>query len=172
MRKRQERESSAVVFVAGRQYVMLEPEMEKDWNFKKYIDKEGHCIFPDGLPEIFENAFKDYSFMTSIEIPDSVETIKESAFECCTNLTSITIPDSVTKIGNRAFAGCTNLTSLIIPDSVEGIDSSAFENCPKLTVTCSPDSEAWKYCKKHRIRVSAPKNRNNRFIKLFSSHRK
>jgi len=37
---------------------------------------------------------------------------------------------------------------------------------------CSPDSEAWKYCGKHGIRVSAPNSRMNRLTHFFRSHRK
>jgi hypothetical protein len=68
----------------------------------------------------------------SIQIPSTVTSIANNAFLNFTTLTSITIPSSVTSIGSTAFQGCTTLTSITIPSSVTSIGSSAFQDCSLL----------------------------------------
>ena len=77
--------------------------------------------------------------VTDITIPDNMKEIYEQAFKGCTSLTSVNNPDSVTKIGWEAFADCTNLTSITIPDSVTRIEYDAFRGCTSLeTINVSP----------------------------------
>ena len=81
---------------------------------------------------IANDAFRDCTSLTSIDIPDSVRDIGKYAFYGCTSLTSITIPDSVTSIGNSAFVWCTSLTNVSIPDSVTNIGYTMFTSCPSI----------------------------------------
>ncbi len=58
---------------------------------------------------------------TDIVIPptylgEPVTDIWSDAFKNCTNITSVTIPSSVTRITDSAFVGCTNLRSVHISD--------------------------------------------------------
>ena len=51
--------------------------------------------------------------LTAFVFPDGVTEIGEHAFKGCTSLTSITIPDGVTRIVGEAFQECPLLTQVI-----------------------------------------------------------
>jgi hypothetical protein len=63
---------------------------------------------------IGNNAFQNYSYLTSITIPNGVLTIGNWAFFSCTTLASVTIGSSLTTIGEYAFRQCTSLASIIV----------------------------------------------------------
>ena len=92
------------------------------------------------VTSIGDNAFKEYSNLTSITIPNSVTNIGKYAFYKCSSLTSITIPNSVTSIGENAFAGCSSLTSITIPNSITTIENATFWMCYRLTSITIPNS--------------------------------
>ncbi len=91
------------------------------------------------VTSIGNEAFYDYSGLTSVTIPNSVTGIGRSAFSGCSGLTSVTIPNGVTEIGGYAFYDCSGLTSVTIPNSVTMIGSSAFERCSGLTSVTIPN---------------------------------
>lgn len=64
---------------------------------------------------IWDEAFQDCTFITSITIPSSVTDIGEAAFDGCTGLKSLTIPNTVTNIGFGVVVNCTALESLTTP---------------------------------------------------------
>ena len=88
---------------------------------------------PDGVTEIFIDAFSGLSEMTSVTIPTTVTNIWANAFEGCSGLTEITIPDSVTRL-SRPFRGCTGLKSLTVPDSVTDLDLWSCSNLVEVVV--------------------------------------
>ena len=59
----------------------------------------------------------------------TVTAIGNNAFRECTGLTDIDIPNSVTSIGYYAFLRCSKLTNIVIPNSVSAIGTSTFSNC-------------------------------------------
>ena len=82
---------------------------------------------------IGENAFRNSSSLTNIDIPNSVISIEKNAFRNCFGLNSITIPNSVAFIGDSAFSGCIGLTSITIPENVSYIGQRAYYGCTNLT---------------------------------------
>ena len=81
---------------------------------------------------IGENAFRDCSELTGINIPDSVTFIGENVFRDCRGLASINITDGLTAIEHAVFHSCRSLTGIIIPGSVTSIGNYAFRNCRNL----------------------------------------
>lgn len=94
-------------------------------------------ILNEGITSIGQNAFNNFSEISSITIPHSVKSLGHGAFYGCTRLTSVTIPNSVTIFDIFAFAYCSSLTAITIPNSVESIGLYAFTNCSSLkSITC------------------------------------
>lgn len=83
------------------------------------------------VTEIGDEAFKNCSGFTGLDMGSNITSIGKEAFSGCTGLTgSLMIGENVTVIGDSAFFGCTGLTgSLIIPDKVTKIGEKAFYNC-------------------------------------------
>ena len=68
------------------------------------------------VTSIGSRAFRQCSYLTSIDIPNSVTSIENQAFLNCSSLTSITIGNSVTSIGSSAFNNCSGLKKVIVKD--------------------------------------------------------
>ena len=100
-------------------------------------------IIGTSVKSIPNNAFRNCSNLTSINIPESVTSIGAQAFENCSNLTSINIPESVTLIGYFAFRDCSSLTSITIPESVTEIGNYAFLYCSSLKEFIVDDSNRY-----------------------------
>ncbi|MDE7079358.1 MAG: leucine-rich repeat domain-containing protein [Clostridia bacterium] len=83
----------------------------------------------NGGTNISEEAFWNYSSLTSIEIPSSVTSIGDYAFYDCSSLTSVEIPSSVTSICEGAFSGCISLHSIVGLNSEISIGEDAFLEC-------------------------------------------
>jgi len=87
------------------------------------------------VTSISDNAFYEYTSLTSITIPNSVTSIGKDAFRGCGGLTGVTIPNSVTSIGVTAFYDCSGLTSVTIGDNVTSMGNDAFGGCTNLPIT-------------------------------------
>ena len=93
----------------------------------------------NGITSIRNNAFINYTPLTSVIIPAGVTSIGDYAFSGCTSLASVTIPEGVTSIGNYAFSGCRSLTSITIPEGVTSIGEYVFWGCTSLTSITIPE---------------------------------
>jgi len=98
----------------------------------------GTISVPAGITDIGErivklgsnNAFKNYSLITSIVLPQSVQRIGSNAF-AGTGVTSLTIPSGVTIIGTSAFNGCTQLATVtIMPTTPPTLGTTVFTGLP------------------------------------------
>jgi PKD repeat protein len=88
----------------------------------------------NGLPVtgIGEQAFANFSTITSVMIPDSVTNLGDYAFSACTGLAAVTISDGVTNIGFGTFEDCFSLSDVTFLGSITSIGDYAFSSCPDL----------------------------------------
>ena len=94
-----------------------------------------NIVIEDGVTSIGNQAFRDFSGLTSVTIPNSVTSIGSGAFEGCSGLTSVTIPNSVTSIGSGAFIRCSGLTSIVVENGNSKYDSR--NDCNAIIETAS-----------------------------------
>ena len=102
------------------------------------------------ITAIADNAFKDCSHLSAVDIPEKVTSIGESAFEGCTQIQTIDFlgTSTLSSIGRSAFYNCSRLEFLCepssiwslsdyyLPSSVRSIGQYAFYNCyfPAITI--------------------------------------
>ena len=78
------------------------------------------------VTSIDQEAFKDDTGLTDVQIPGTVTLIGDHAFSGCTALSSIDIPEGVVTIESYAFQGCTALAKVSLPKSVRSIGIGTF----------------------------------------------
>ena len=101
-------------------------------------DSDG-IIIEEGVTSIGANAFKDYTYITSITIPASVTSIGVSAFEGCTNLKNVLVLASTPPtLEIDANTQLRNTFNSIIVDAVFTVPNDAYEA-----------AEGWKDVKNH-----------------------
>ncbi|MBR4644698.1 MAG: leucine-rich repeat domain-containing protein [Bacteroidaceae bacterium] len=69
----------------------------------------GSYTIPEGISEVYADAFLGCTGLTSITLPKSLKKIGASAFQNCSGITEVVLPDSLNDIGYMSFRGCTNL---------------------------------------------------------------
>lgn len=89
---------------------------------------------------IDEEAFRDCTQLTSVELPNSIVSIGRNAFYGCSGMQTINLPPSLTSIGTTAFGYCTSLSSITIPNGVSNMDWNVFYCCTGLTSVSIPNS--------------------------------
>lgn len=90
-----------------------------------------------------ENAFRDCTVLTNVQMPNGLLYIGRYAFWHCEELTSINIPEGTQRLDYDCFAHCKNVPSVYIPNSVTSItwDHNVFEGCTNLsTITVAEDN--------------------------------
>ena len=112
-------------------------------------------VIPEGVTNINNYVFQNYSHLTSVTIPDGVTTIGEYAFNGCSGLTSITIGNNVNSIGQWAFGRCEKLKDVYcyaesVPESInttffnETNIEEATLHVPAASVSAYQAVEPWK----------------------------
>jgi hypothetical protein len=84
------------------------------------------------VTKIADKAFKDCSYLTSVDGLQNVEEIDKKAFSGCSELSDIQLGSSLQEIKAKAFEKCTSLTKVTVPDSVQTMGRRVFEGCDSL----------------------------------------
>ena len=100
---------------------------------RDYLSNIKSLRLEQGVREVNEKAFKDWTGLTEIYIGDDVAVIGDYAFSGCTALTDVSIrSDRLETIGQYAFEGCTALKDISFGDSVRTIGAGALARCTAL----------------------------------------
>ena len=89
--------------------------------------------------EAGEYTFYNDPKLKNINISKSIKTIGMGTYGLA-SLVNIEIPEGVEKIEYNAFYSCKNLKTIKLPSTLKTIDGTAFANCPKLSNIEIPES--------------------------------
>lgn len=126
------------------EFEIIHGKLRKYWEIPDVTEVR----IPDGVTEIWTEAFSGCNGLTSVYIPDSVRWIEDYAFFCCPSLKTVRFPEQLIRVGRYAFYGCKRLKTVTLPDGLEIIDKCAFSDCTGLISVRIPESAA-------EIRVNA-----------------
>ena len=130
------------------------------WGYDIYNLPVKHLIIAEGVTEIGEYAFSEWSQIQELTLPSSLIKIGRDAFERCGKIKQIhfseglqvigsyafgscpvgelDLPNTLTKIGGGAFSGFDRLVELNLPDSIVSIGTRAFYKCSSLRLVKLP----------------------------------
>ena len=112
-----------------------------NYAFFNFTSLESITIGPS-VTEIGSDAFGKCSALSSVtfEGTSSLDTIGDSAFNECSALQKIDLPGSLRTIEGDAFTNCFSLGSVTIPEGTETIGDYAFYGCSALKTVSIPAS--------------------------------
>ena len=104
----------------------------EDGMLMEYCGNGGDVVIPNGVSDIFFQAFYGDFKITSITVPGSVVELAPVVFERLETLKEVTLNEGVESIDMCAFNECINLEIVTLPHSIKKIGDSAFSNCSSL----------------------------------------
>jgi hypothetical protein len=87
-------------------------------------DKGGKLVIPEGVEEIYNDAFRMNIKIKELVLPKSLRVIGERAF-IGAQISKVSFPEGLEEIGHSAFE-YNDICSLSLPDSIEVINESSF----------------------------------------------
>ena len=100
-------------------------------------------VIVTGGTKIFERAFYNCDYLTSVTLPDSVVNLGEYVFAGCSELSNVVLGNSLLDIGLGAFYNCSSLASITIPKNIRRIDEMAFRYCDSLRSVTFENPNGW-----------------------------
>lgn len=104
------------------------------------VSKAGTYVIPDGVTDLWDQAFENCWGLTNLVVPNSVIRMGNGTFQFCSSLVEVTLSTNTASVGAQAFQGCSRLSIVNIPYGVASIGDQAFEYCGKLKSVVIPDS--------------------------------
>lgn len=114
-----------------------------NWHRKSFV-------VPNGVEEIVEYVFAEFTKLTDIELPSTLKKIGQRVFYSCKSLKEITLPNNLIEIHYRAFDDCTSLKTIKVkaqnPPIIWGVCSHwSFTPKPENVTIIVPQGCAEKY---------------------------
>lgn len=106
--------------------------IDEDNMLMEYCGNGGDVVIPNGVSDIFFQAFYGDFKITSITVPGSIKSVSPVVFERLETLKEVTLNEGVESIDMCAFNECINLEIVTLPHSIKKICDSAFSNCSSL----------------------------------------
>lgn len=94
----------------------------------------------DSISFLDNEAFKNCTALTNLQLADKLETLGYSSFMGCTALESITLPSHLNTFYDRTFQDCTGLKKLILPEGMTELGCLAFFGCTSLEEITIPST--------------------------------
>ena len=101
---------------------------ETDVPWSTYAHTVTKVTVLDGVTNIGDNTFKDFTAMKSLYLPASVSGFGSNAFAGCTALEELTVGGSPVSLGENAFKGCTALGRIMFLGSADEFAADCFTN--------------------------------------------
>lgn len=102
----------------------------------QYVGPGGDVVIPQGVTDIFFEAFYGSALITSITIPGSILDISPFIFERSQKLKLVKLSEGVSVINVCAFNDCKSLETVYLPHSLNLIKTGAFSHCVALKNIC------------------------------------
>ena len=98
-----------------------------------------HLVIADGVTEIGDYVFHEWSRIEELTLPASLIKIGRGTFGRCWNIGKIHFSEGLQEIGSSAFSSCP-VSKLDLPNTLTTIGWYAFSNCDQLVELNLPDS--------------------------------
>ena len=106
--------------------------IDDDNMLMEYCGNGGDVVIPNGVSDIFFQAFYGDFKITSVVVPGSVVELAPVVFERLESLKKVILKEGIEVIGVCAFNCCSNLEVVNLPKSLKRICMGAFSNCSSL----------------------------------------
>lgn len=106
--------------------------IDDDGMIMEYVGNGGDVTIPDGVTDIFFQAFFGASIITSVVVPVCLKDLTPFTFERCNSLKEAKLCEGIEIIGVCAFNDCKSLEIVYLPKTLKKIEMSAFSECPSL----------------------------------------
>ena len=97
-----------------------------------YCGESKDVVIPNGVTDIFFQAFCESKDIESVSIPGSVKEVPPFVFAMFDCLQKVIINEVVKKICSCAFDCCENLQVVYLPKSLKTLEEFSFSNCKLL----------------------------------------
>ncbi len=112
------------------------------WRTDEYIGLVKSIVVNEGITNIGEYAFTDFTNVQTVSLPNSLKTIENSAFSKCSSIEEVTLPEKVETVGSTAFGWTNSLKKVYVKGNQTTFHEKAFRRNAtefgKVTIVCSP----------------------------------